>query len=401
MKNIVVVGNGFAGMWAALVARHEARKHPADINITLVAPDCALTVRPRLYEVFGEEMRADLTSLFATMGVNFQSGHVEEIDAGKRRLGLSNGKGTSEIAYDKLVLAAGSVQRPLGVPGEAEYAHSIDTFAQARAFDEHLARTLSAPATVASMTFVVVGGGFTGIEIAAEMRTRIKVHAGEAAAKQARVILIERADVIGHELGENPRPVIEEALRVAGVEYRVGAQVTHLDKNAIQLANGERIATQTVVVTTGLIASPLARMLGAETDRAGRLVVDDYLQVKGIADVFAAGDIAHAKTDDDHTALMSCQHAVPMGKFAGFNALHALSGTPLRMYRQPGYVTCLDLGSYGAVLTMGWERKVEQAGADVKSLKRMINTQWIYPPTGDLEAVMKATDIDAPWPPTT
>ena len=98
-------------------------------------------------------------------------------------------------------------------------------------------------------------------------------------------------------------------------------------------------------------------------------------------------------------ALMSCQHAAPMGKHAGYNAARELLGLSVRDYRQPDYVTCLDLGDFGAVLTTGWERNIAQVGPDTKAFKKMINTQWIYPPSGDRAALLSAADIDAPWPP--
>lgn len=88
-----------------------------------------------------------------------------------------------------------------------------------------------------------------------------------------------------------------------------------------------------------------------------------------------------AQTDESgHRTLMSCQHAMPLGRIAGNNAMADLLGVPATAYAQPRYVTCLDLGPWGAVLTHGWQREVKLAGAEAKALKRQINRQWIYPP---------------------
>ena len=114
---------------------------------------------------------------------------------------------------------------------------------------------------------------------------------------------------------------------------------------------------------------------------------------------FAGGDCAHARVEDTHWALMSCRHAIPMGKHAGYNAARDLMGLPLQPYRQPDYVTCLDLGDYGALLTSGWSREPLQWGAETKALKQTINTQWIYPPAPDRTLLLAAADLDAPWPP--
>ncbi len=100
-----------------------------------------------------------------------------------------------------------------------------------------------------------------------------------------------------------------------------------------------------------------------------------------------------AATDDDgNTALMCCQHALSLGRVAGHNAAAELLGLPTVRYSQPEYVTCLDLGPWGAVYTEGWERQVKLVREEAKSLKRRINTEWIYPPKADREAALAAAD---------
>lgn len=135
--------------------------------------------------------------------------------------------------------------------------------------------------------------------------------------------------------------------------------------------------------TGGLRASHLAADLRAGTDRLGRVPVDARLRV-GTGDVFAAGDVARAMADADHPAPMSCQHAIPMGRFAGHNAAADLLGGPLLSYDQSDYVTCLDLGAAGAVFTRGWDRHVLFTGATAKRLKEQINRQDIVPPLSGL-----------------
>ncbi len=399
MKQIVIVGGGFAGMWAALVAAREIARSTEQVGITLISRDDHLTVRPRLYEVFTEKFRAPFAPVLSPLGVRLKIGNVSAIDHQDRTVHVTGSGGEREpLKYDRLVLAAGSEQRPLEIPG-AEFTHSIDTFVAAQAFDQHLREVLRAPARPGALTFVIVGAGFTGIELATEMRNRIRVHSDAETAQKARVLLIERDSVVGPDLGANPRPHVEAALSETRVETYLGAGIAKIEQDAITLLSGARIETATVIVAAGLRANPLGSALNSELDRQGRLVVDENLRVKGAPGVFAAGDIAHAKTDDSHVALMSCQHAVPMGKFAGYNVAHDLIGTPLRAYGQPVYVTCLDLGEAGALLTQGWDRVPEMSGAEGKKLKQMINTQWIYPPTGTRDAILAAADIDAPWPP--
>ena len=150
-----------------------------------------------------------------------------------------------------------------------------------------------------------------------------------------------------------------------------------------------------MVWTAGARAHLLAAQIPGTHDHLGRVVADRYLHAPGVADVFVTGDVAHAATDDDgHVAAMSCQHALSLGRVAGYNAAAELVGLPLHPYSQPKYVTCLDLGPWGAVYTEGWERVVQFSGATAKATKREINTKWIYPPPADRDAAFALAGPD-------
>ncbi|MCX4537212.1 FAD-dependent oxidoreductase [Streptomyces sp. NPDC002596] len=148
------------------------------------------------------------------------------------------------------------------------------------------------------------------------------------------------------------------------------------------------IPTATVVWTAGMVASSLTAQIPGERDRLGRLSVDAYLRVTGVPDVYAAGDTAVALAEEGHYTTQSCQHAQPMGKFAGHNVAADLLGTDPLPFTPDPYSTCLDLGPAGAVVTQGWDRTVLMTGKDAKALKRNINTLWIYPPVDDPEQIL-------------
>ena len=140
-------------------------------------------------------------------------------------------------------------------------------------------------------------------------------------------------------------------------------------------------------------ANPLTEQVSGTRDPQGRLHVDGNLKVKGQADVFAAGDVAYAATDDlGNFAGMSCQHAIALGRYAGNNVAADLIGVAPMTYSQPKYVTCLDLGAWGAVFTEGWDRQLKLVGQEAKDLKHQINTVWIYPPTADRAVALAAAD---------
>jgi len=391
MNGIVIVGGGFAGLWATLVAVRELDVAGRDIPVTLISKDTHLTLRPRLYEARPERFRTPLAPLLETVGARFLHGEVAHIDTDRRSVSLASDAGTH--GYDRLVLATGSEQAPLPVRG-IDHAFDIDNWEGAMRLERHLAARRDAPDTVGRDDVVVIGAGITGIEIAAELRDRIAGHAGAERANRARIVLLDRADVLGPELGAGPRPVIEAALAEMGVEVRTGASIHAIDARGVALENGERIDAQTTILATGLRANALAKSLPGTHDELGRLIVDGMLRVPGLPQVFATGDVARAVVDEaGNTALMSCQHAMTMGRYAGYNAAHDLMGLDLETYRQERYVTCLDLGAAGAVVTRGWDREIELTGEAAKTRKRKINGEIIYPPSGDRETILAAATL--------
>lgn len=392
---LVIIGAGFAGMYAALSAarlRDIRGASPEELEIALVSPEPTLVVRPRLYEPHPETLTASLLEVFNAIDVVYVQGSAETVDATSRTIGIATAEGARKsLAYDRLVVASGSRLFRPNIPGLAEHSFSVDSLEDAVALDKHLHGLAQRPATNGRNTVVVVGGGFTGIETATEIPARLRGILGDDA--KTRVIIVDRNNVIAPDMGPASRPVIDDALRKLGVETRLGVGVASLDQSGISLSSGEHIGTETVIWAAGIRAAPLTEQLSAERDNSGRLVVDRDLRVPGVPGVFATGDAARAACDDDgNYALMSCQHATRMGAFAGHNAAAELLGVPTKPYHQKAYVTCLDLGEAGALFTRGWERKVEMVGEVAKKTKREINTVWIYPPKAERAAALASAD---------
>jgi NADH dehydrogenase len=281
------------------------------------------------------------------------------------------------------------MRRP-SVPG-AETTFSVDTQAEAIAFDRRLGEIARG---VAEPTIAVVGAGFTGIELALELRDRLLVHGADGAAERLRIVLIDRAETVGRVLGPGPRPEIEAAMAAAAVELRLGATVRAFAADGVVFADDSVLAADAVVLASGMAASPFAAQVPGARDELGRVIVDAALRAPAAPEVFVAGDAAAADTGDGHRTLQSCQHAKQLGRVAGENAARDLVGLPLIPYSQLRYVTCLDLGRSGAVITQGWERRVEKTGSEGKAVKRLINTQVIYPPAdGTAEALLAASSV--------
>jgi NADH dehydrogenase len=394
-KRIAIIGSGFAGMWSALAAarvRAISGREDGSVEILVISPKPELVVRPRLHETAFKDMAPPLGALFDAVGVRHLPGRVERIDADRHRIEVIEAGGErSRLAYDRLILASGSSLFLPDVPGLLEHGFNIDQLDGAMALHAHLLELKHKAGSPARNTVVVAGGGFTGIEIAAEMPERLRSILG--AGTPFKVVILEQADAVGPDLGPGPRPVIEQALKELGVEIRTGATVAAIDEGSVTIAGGERIPSSTVIWTAGMRASDLAAQIPGRRDWYGRLHVSPELRVRAVEDVFATGDVAFAATDDaGNHAMMSCQHALQLGRWAGHTAAADLLGLPLLPYSQPRYVTCLDLGPWGAVFTEGWERIVKMRGADAKALKRSINTELIYPPKPDREVAFAAAD---------
>jgi NADH dehydrogenase len=382
---ILIIGGGFAGFWAAVAARRVAGPWA---GVTLVSPEPVLQIRPRLYEVRPETLGVDLLPLLRKVDVAFVRGEAVELDTAAKTVTLAAG---DRLAYGRLVIATGSRMRRPPVPG-AETAFSVDTKAEAIAFDRRLGEIAR---DVAQPTIAVVGAGFTGIELALELRDRLLAHSANGVAERLRIVLIDRAEIIGPELGPGPRPEIEAALAAAGVELRLGANVRALAADHVSFADDSVLAADAVVLATGMAASPFAAQVPGVRDKLGRVVVDAALRAPAAPEIFVAGDAAAADTGDGHWTLQSCQHANQLGRVAGENAARDLLGLPPVPYTQLRYVTCLDLGRSGAVIAQGWERRVDKTGAEGKAVKRLINTQIIYPPAdGTAEALLASSSID-------
>lgn len=387
-QQIVIIGTGFSGFWAALSARGLISQSVSNgvagaskIEVVVIAPDANMVMRPRLYEPEPEKYSAPVDDIYRACGIRFVYGIVDKIRAADHEIEMVDRAGArSTVPYGKLILAAGSrVVHPEMVTGLSEHAFSVDQLEDAVKLDRHLQSLASVPSSKARNTVVVCGGGFTGIEVAAEMPTRLQAIFGEGT--DVRVVAVERNQEIGPDLGAEPRPHILQAFKDLGVETRLGTSVVAIDAEGVTLSTGERIETLTAVWTAGVVATPLTRQVSDSRDALGRLRVDEDLRVPSAADVFATGDAASAMADDEgHCAKMSCQHAGPLGKIAGYNAAAELLNIPTLPYSQPIYRTCLDLGAAGAYVGQGWELGTLYTGKAAKPIKQFINTTLIYPP---------------------
>ncbi|MFF3464602.1 NAD(P)/FAD-dependent oxidoreductase [Streptomyces sp. NPDC002619] len=263
--------------------------------------------------------------------------------------------------YDIVVLAGGSVTRLFDIPGVPEHAHGMKTLAEAVAMRDHVIAQLDlADATgdraerEARLRFVVVGGGYAGTETAAYLQ-RLTVAATH------RYPGLRREPIEWHLVDVSPRLMPElgprlgdkalSRLRRRGIEVSLGVSVASAGPGWVELTDGRRLPTHTLVWTAGVKASPLVASTGAKTVR-GRLAVTAELTVPGHDDVFAVGDAAAVPdlaAGGDAVCPPTAQHALRQGRTAGDNVVARLRGRSLSQYRHRDLGLVVDLGGLGSV----------------------------------------------------
>ncbi|WP_313442534.1 FAD-dependent oxidoreductase [Novosphingobium sp.] len=394
-QTILVAGSGFAGVWAVLAASRAIALagHEDRIDVIMVAPQPKLAIRPRFYEAVLENMEPDVSELLTAVGARFIDGIIETIGAEAHEATVLRNDGRREtIGWNRFVLATGSRVAMPPIPGLAEHAFTVDRLDQAHRLDAHVNALPDLPDTPARRTVVVAGGGFTGLEAATELHERLSAM---FAAQSLRVVIVDPAQEIGAEFGAEAGKTVRDALSEIGIEQRPGVLLSAVDADGAQRSDGSRIEAATVVWAAGVRAHPLAAEIPGEHDGAGRVASDRYLRAPAAPEIFVTGDTVKAATDDaGNFNLMTCQHALSLGRVAGYNAAAELVGLPLHPYSQPKYVTCLDLGAWGAMYSEGWDRQVKLTRAEGKKLKQEINRVWIYPPAADREAAFAIANPD-------
>jgi NADH dehydrogenase len=272
-QHILVIGAGFGGMWTALSATRLFDIHGHnDVEVTVLAPQAELRVRPRFYEPNAHQLAAPIGELFDAVGVHFIKGSAETIDVEQKRVGYLDASGNQQVcSYDKLVLATGSRLALPNTPGVAEHAFDVDQIEQAVRLENHLKSLVNLPESKARNTVVVAGGGFTGIETATEMPARLRAILGDRA--DIEVIIVDRGEKVGGSMGAEIAKSIAEASIETGVKWRLKSSVRWSTHRCQNCRLDHRCARKLVDrADSGRTRSPgpSARRRALESDGSGR-----------------------------------------------------------------------------------------------------------------------------------
>jgi NADH dehydrogenase len=287
-------------------------------------------------------------------------GAVTAVDLDGRRVSyLDPEERRGELGYDRLVLAVGSVNKLLPVPGVAEHAHGFRGLAEALYLRDHLVRQIELAAEAqnpderaARCTFAVVGAGYTGTEVAAQgqlLTDAVARRLPRLGGHRPRWLLLDLAPRLLPEMDQRLSRTADRVLRRRGMEVRMGTSVREATGDGVVLTDGEFVPTRTLVWCVGVRPDPLVESLGLPTDR-GRLVVDEYLSVPGDPDLFACGDAAAVPdlTRPGQTTPMTAQHAQRQGKTVAGNVAATLGRGTRRPYRHRDLGFVVDLGGVQA-----------------------------------------------------
>ncbi|MGV9365738.1 NAD(P)/FAD-dependent oxidoreductase [Amycolatopsis sp. NPDC003731] len=357
---VVIVGGGFAGYHAAKSLRKEAGE---DVEVVVLNPTDYFLYLPLLPEVAAgildprrvtvsipETLRGVRLVLGVATGVDFDARHVTYTDPEDNE---------HRIGYDRLVLAAGSVNKLLPIPGVPEYAHGFRGVPEALYLRDHITRQIELAAAAedpaerdARCTFVVVGAGYTGTEVAAQgpaFTAALAARHPELAGQKIRWLLLDVAERVLPELDKRLGRTADEVLRARGVEVLMKTSVDHADAKGVTLTNGDAVPARTLVWCVGVRPDPLVADLGLETAK-GRLVVTEQLNVPGRDDVFACGDAAAVPdlTRPGQYTAMTAQHAERQGRLAGRNVAASLGYGRRGSYRHHDLGFVVDLGAGAA-----------------------------------------------------
>jgi NADH dehydrogenase len=335
------------------------QRFAADAEVVLINPTDYFLYLPLLPEVGAGvlEPRRICVSLAARLpSVRLLLGTVHRIDVLEHRVDWTDPDGKAgAIDFDRLLLAAGSVNKLLPIPGVAEYAHGFRGIAEALYLRDHVTRQLELAAMTddpderdARCTFVVVGAGYTGTEVAAQgqlLTTRLTRQLPALHGQRIRWLLMDLAPRLLPELSRHLSRTAERVLRKRGVDVRTEQSIEEAAPDHVRLTTGEELATRSLIWCVGVRPDPLVARLELPTDQ-GRLRVLDTLDVPGHPDLFACGDCAAVPdlTRPGSITGMTAQHAQRQGRHAARNIAASLAGKDLEPYRHHDLGFLVDLG---------------------------------------------------------
>jgi NADH dehydrogenase len=362
MKRIVVAGAGFGGLEAVTRLDAMFRGDP-DVEILLLSDQNYLLFTPLLPQIASSytDPRHIVQAVREIRGrrkYRFRREKVRAVDVVNRKVALDS----EAIEYDALVVASGSRTEFFNTPGAKENCWDYKSLQQAVELREHIIdlcehadHTPDAAARRSMLTFVVVGGGYTGIELATEMRDFLFGYAAKKYrgidANEIRLIVLEATPDILRGIDPRLAAHARKRLHVSGIETRTSTRVTRVLEDAVEVNGNETLPAETIIWAAGVRASELIESLPGPHDRIGRAMVNPQLQLEGQPEVFVVGDSAAAVNAQEAPRVAPV--AIEQGRIAAVNIGHLWRGEPLEPYQYASKGMLVSLGMNYAVVQVG------------------------------------------------
>lgn len=355
MPHILIIGGGFGGLYAARALQH------APAQVTLIDRRNHHVFQPLLYQVAMAALSpGDIASpirwiLRRQKNVDVLLAEARSVDVQAKRLILADG----ELSYDFLIVAAGATHAYFGhddwrqrAPGLKTLDDALEMRRRVLLAFERAEREPDAGRRRALLTFVLVGGGPTGVELAGAL-AEISRHSLARDFRHfdpgsARILLIEAGPALLSAFPAHLGAAARRDLERLGVEVITGAAVTDVQDGAV-VVGGKRIEAATILWAAGVAASPLAATLGARLDRAGRVFINPDLTIEGHPEVFVIGDLAVLSGEDGKPLPGVAQVAIQMGRHAAHNIMRALDMQPYRPFKYKNLGNMATIGRASAV----------------------------------------------------
>jgi NADH dehydrogenase len=369
---VVIVGSGFGGLNAA------ARLAGKPVDVTVVDRDNYHGFWPLLYQVATAGLAPDdiarpIRAIYARHpNIDVRVGTVTGVDLDGRRLEIDGEPG---LEYDYLILAAGSSSADFGIPGVAEHTLPLKTLPDAVRLRDHVLRAFeradnrrSPEEQTGELTFVLVGGGPTGVELSGALSELIAHNLASdfkhLDLSRARIVLVEMTDHLLPGFSRESQQRAYETLLSKGVEIRLNTKLAKVTPDSVAFEDGTEIATHTVIWTAGVKANPLAAILPSDRGRGGTVVVEPDLSLSAHPEVFVVGDLAAARGRDGEQLPQLAQVAIQGGKRAADNLMRRIHRKPTRAFRYHDHGIMATIGRRSAVAelpgnlrfggTLGW-----------------------------------------------
>ena len=356
---VLIIGGGFGGLWAARTLANQP------VDVVVIDRNNYHTFLALLYQVAAAELTAEdiaypVRSVFNKIpNIDFVLAYARRIDLQNRQIETDG----EAISYDYLILANGSVTSTFGVPGVEEHAYFLKTLEEAVALKNHIiccfeaaARETDAKKRKSLLTFVIVGGGATGVEYAGALTELIhgpliKDYHG-IDFFEARIILLEAAGQLVSSMPSNIRDYTAGQLRKMGVDVRLKAAVAEVFPDKVVLKSADNIETSTVIWTAGVKGEGLAAASNIPVTRDGRVAVNETLQIHDQQNIYVIGDLASIK-EGQRVLPMVAQVAIQSGVTSAQNILRQIAGRPPQPFIYKDRGSMITIGRKAAGVAIG------------------------------------------------